>query len=156
MSSIATAFDRDRSADRVRAIGCESSLDQPPQPGKKTQESKHRPFHFIGKVGSLRKVGRNFSTELLRSAREHCRRSDEPYVTVVHGSTHMGDKVLRCALRAVVFHDVIQHVPAIQAPPGLYPHFPPSLHEIEEVIFCHTTLTTCTDHDRAPSLSLYT
>jgi hypothetical protein len=152
MSSIAADFDRDRSTDRVRAIVCESSLDQPSQPGKKTQESKHGPFHFIGKVGSLRKKARNFSTGLLRSARKPCRRSDEPCVTVVHGSTHVGDKVL-CAVK---FHDVIQHVPAIQAPPGLDPHFPPGLHEIEEVVFRHTTLTTCTDHDRAPSLSLYT
>src|SRR5713101_27409 len=48
---------------------------------------------------------------------------------------------------AIPLHHGVEDISAVEAAPARYPHTFCTLHEIEEVIFRHTTLTTCTGHD---------
>ena len=48
---------------------------------------------------------------------------------------------------AILLHHAVKDVSAVEAAPARHPHTFCAFHEIEKVIFCHTTLTTCTGHD---------
>ena len=48
---------------------------------------------------------------------------------------------------AILLHHGVKDVSAVEAAPARHPHTFCAFHEIEEVIFRHTTLTTCTGHD---------